>query len=355
MRPRALASFGVLLAATALTVAATRNVAGQAPASAKPLPAKPAAAAKPAGEKKWTLPRTPDGQPDFQGYWTNSTYVPLERPDKVTKALYTEAEFADVVKAAAAREAEQTEPGTVADVHYDFTQFGLDRSQSAFVKNDLRTSMIVDPANGKMPSLTAEGQKRAADRAAERRRMGATTDAVQNMPVGTRCLIMAGSGPPMMNAGYNSNYHIVQGPGYVMILVEMIHDARIIPTDSRAPLPANMRQWMGDSRGHWEGDTLVIETTNLNGKNPFRGSSENMHITERIARVDADTLSYRFTIDDPATWATSWTAEAPMTKSVGPMFEHACHEGNYGVMNTLAGARLEDKKAAEAAAKKTSN
>jgi hypothetical protein len=349
MRHRALASFGVLLAATALTALATRNVAGQAPASAKPLPAKPAAA------KKWTLPRTPDGQPDFQGYWTNSTYVPLERPDKVTKAFYTEEEFAAVVKTAAAREQEQTEPGTVADVHYDFTQFGLDRSQSAFVKNDLRTSMIIDPANGRMPALTAEGQKRAADRAAERRRMGATTDAVQNMPVGTQCLIMAGSGPPMMNAGYNSNYHIVQGTGYVMILVEMIHDARIIPTDGRAPLPANMRQWMGDSRGHWEGDTLVIETTNLNGKNPYRGSSENMRITERIARVDADTLSYKFTVDDPATWATPWTAEAPMTKSVGPMFEHACHEGNYGVTNTLAGARLEDKKAAEAAAKKTSN
>ena len=349
MKHRALASFGVLLAATALTALATRNVAGQAPAPAKPLPAKPAAG------KKWTVPRTPDGQPDFQGYWTNSTYVPLERPDKVTKAFYTEEEFTAVIKSAAAREQEQTEPGTVADVHYDFTQFGLDRSQSAFVKNDLRTSMIIDPANGKMPPLTAEGQKRAADRAAERRRMGATTDAVQNMPVGTRCLIMAGSGPPMMNSGYNSNYQIVQGTGYVMILVEMIHDARIIPTDGRAPLPANVRQWMGDSRGHWEGDTLVIETTNLNGKNPFRGSSENMRITERIARVDADTLSYRFTVDDPGTWATPWTAEAPMTKSVGPIFEHACHEGNYGVTNTLAGARLEDKKATEAAAKKTSN
>jgi len=273
----------------------------------------------------------------------------------VTKAFYTEEEFAKVIKEAAAREAEQTEPGTIADVHYDFTQFGLDRSQSAFVKNDLRTSMIIDPPNGKMPPLTPEGQKRAADRAAERRRAGATTDAVQNMPIGTRCLIMAGSGPPMMNAGYNSNYHIVQGQGYVMILVEMIHDVRIIPTDNRAALPENMRQWMGDSRGHWEGDTLVIETTNLNGKNPYRGSSEKMKITERIARVDANTLSYKFTIDDPGTWTQPWTAEAPMTKSIGPIFEHACHEGNYGVRNTLAGARLEDRKAAEAAAKKTSN
>lgn len=344
MRHRAVASFGVLLVAIAVGAVTTRGIAGQAPA-----PAKPAAAAK-----KWTPPRTPDGQPDLQGYWTNSTYVPLERPDKVTKPTYTDQEFAEAIKAAAAREAEQTEPGTIADVHYDFTQFGLDRSQSAFVKNDLRTSLIVDPPTGKLPPLTAEGQKRAADRAAERRRMGATTDAVQNMPIGTQCLIMAGSGPPMMNAGYNNNYHIVQGAGYVMILVEMIHDARIIPLDGRAPLPENMRQWMGDSRGHWEGETLVIETTNLNGKNPFRGSSEGMRVTERLTRVDADTMKYRFTVEDPGTWTTPWTAEAPFVKSVGPIFEHACHEGNYGVMNTLAGARLEDKKAADNAAKQTS-
>jgi len=350
MRHRSLASFGVLSIATAVMVVATHTVAGQAPA---PAPAKPAA---PAAAKKYTAPRTPDGQPDLQGYWTNSTYVPLERPDKVTKTYYSEQEFAELVKNAAAREAEQTEPGTVADVHYDFTQFGLDRSQSAFVKSDLRTSMIVDPPSGKMPPLSTEGQKRAADRAAERRRMGATTDAVQNMPVGTRCLIMAGSGPPMMNAGYNSNYQIVQGQGYVMILVEMIHDARIIPIEGRqAALPDNMRQWMGDSRGHWDGDTLVIETTNLNGKNPFRGSSEKMKVTERLWRIDANTLGYRFTIDDPGTWTAPWSAEAPMTKSVGPIFEHACHEGNYGVRNTLAGARREEKEAAETAAKKTSN
>jgi hypothetical protein len=354
MRHRAVASFSALLAVIAVVGLATHGVAGQAPATSKPAPAAPGVPGG-QGAKKWTAPRTPDGQPDLQGYWTNSTYVPLERPDKVTKAFYTEQEFAAAVKAAAERETEQTEPGTVADVHYDFTQFGLDRSQSAFVKNDLRTAMIVDPPNGKMPPLTPEGQKRAADRAAERRRLGPTTDAVQNMPVGTRCLIMAGSGPPMMNAGYNSNYQIVQGQGYVMILVEMIHDARIIPIDTRAPLPENMRQWMGDSRGHWEGDTLVIETANLNGKNPFRGSGERMHVTERLTRVDANTLRYRFTIDDPSTWTAPWTAEAPMTKSVGPIFEHACHEGNYGVRNTLAGARREEKEAAEAAAKKSSN
>jgi hypothetical protein len=346
MRHRALTSFGVLVAAIALIPLATRSVAGQAQASS----AKPAAAAR-----KWTASRTPDGQPDLQGYWTNSTYIPLERPNNVTKEFYTEEEFVAATRNAAAREAEQTEPGTIADVHYDFTQFGLDRSQSALARS-LRTSMIIDPPNGKLPPLTEEGQKRAADRAAERKRMGAATDAVQNMPLGTQCLIMAGSGPPMMPAGYNSNYQIVQAAGTVMILTEMIHDARIIPLDGRASLPENIRQWMGESRGHWDGDTLVIETTNLNGQNPFRGSSENMRVTERLTRVNADTIVYRFTVEDPATWTRPFTAEMTMTKTVGPIFEHACHEGNYGVMNTLAGARLEEKKkAADAAAKKTSS
>ncbi len=330
-----------LVAAVAFTVLAIQPVGGQSPAGAS----------KPPAGKKWTVPRTPDGQPDLQGYWTNSTYVPLERPDNVTKEFYTEQEFVVAVKEAAARETEQTVPGTIPDVHYDFTQFGLDRSQSPFVRS-LRTSLIVDPPNGKLPPLSAEGQKRAAERAAARQRMGATTDAAQNMPLGTRCLIMAGSGPPMMSSAYNSNYEIVQGSGYVMILVEMIHDVRMIPLDGRAPLPEHMRQWMGDSRGHWDGDTLVIETTNFNGKNPFRGSSENMKIVERLTRASADTLDYRFTVEDLATWTKPWTAEAPMTKSIGPIFEHACHEGNYGVTNTLAGARLADKKAVEGVTKK---
>jgi hypothetical protein len=151
----------------------------------------------------------------------------------------------------------------------------------------------------------------------------------------------------MMPAGYNADYQIVQGPGYVMILTEMIHDVRIIPLDGRPHVSRNIRQWMGDSRGHWEGDTLVVETTNFNGKNPFRGSSENMRVTERFRRVDADSISYKFTIEDESTWSRPWSAEVPLTKTVGPIFEHACHEGNYGLYNTLVGARLEEKKAAE--------
>jgi hypothetical protein len=139
-----------------------------------------------------------------------------------------------------------------------------------------------------------------------------------------------------------------------MILVEMIHDVRIIPLDRRPPVPASVRQWMGVSRGYWEGDTLVVETTNFNGRNPLRGSSENMRVTERFRRVDADTISYKFTVEDQSTWTRPWTAELPMRKTAGPLFEHACHEGNYGLYNTLVGARLEEQKAAQAAAQKGS-
>ena len=151
----------------------------------------------------------------------------------------------------------------------------------------------------------------------------------------------------MLNTGYNSNYHIVQGSDHVMILVEMIHDARIIPLEGHPQAPNNARQWMGLSHGRWEGDTLVVETTNFNGKNPFRGSSEHMRVTERFTRVADDTIQYTFTVEDEATWTTPWTAEMPMKKTRGPIFEHACHEGNYGVTNILAGARAEEKRAAE--------
>jgi len=344
MHHRFLASIGTLAVVIAVVLLVTIPVAGQAPSST----AKAAPAAK-----KWTPARTPDGQPDLQGYWTNATYTPLQRPNNITKDFYSKEEAAQIEKQAAERESEQTEPGTIADVHYDFTQFGLDRNQSTHASS-LRTSMIVDPSDGRLPPVTADGQKRQADRAAERRRMGATTDDVRNMPVGTRCIIMAGSGPPMMPTAYNSNYQIVQAPGYVMILTEMIHDVRIIPLDGRPQLPQNVRQWIGSSRGRWEGDTLVVETANFNGKNPFQNSSEDMRVTERFTRLDADTIDYKFTVEDEKTWARPWTASLSLRKAVGPIFEHACHEGNYGVANTLAGARAEDKRAAEAAAKKGS-
>ena len=300
--------------------------------------------------KPWKLQRTPDGQPDLQGFWSNTSYVPLERPKNVTKPLYTKEEVVEAIKRAAATETEQTEPGTVADVHYDFTQFGLDRSQSTVALN-LRTSLIVDPPDGKIPPLTEEGQKRAAARADARRSMGGPYDAAENQPLGVRCIIMDRIGPPMMGGAYNNNYQIVQIPGYVMILVEMIHDVRIIPLDGRPHLPGAVRQWTGSYRGRWEGDTLVVESRNFNGKNPFQGSSENLRLTERFTRVDENTLRYQFTVDDPSTWTRPWSAEVPWAKTIGPLFEHACHEGNYGLGNILAGARAEERRAAEAAAK----
>ena len=200
--------------------------------------------------------------------------------------------------------------------------------------------------------MTAEGLARAAARAEARKRAGGVLDAAQNQPLSVRCIIMDRIGPPMLAGAYNNNYQIVQVPGYVMILVEMIHDVRIIPLDDRPQLPQTVRQWTGSYRGHWEGETLVVETTNFNGKNPLRGSSANMSVAERFTRLDADTISYRFTVEDESTWTRPWTAELPMRKTAGPLFEHACHEGNYGLYNTLVGARLEEKRAAEEAAKK---
>src|SRR5574341_690574 len=201
------------VAGTALAILTTMTwlvaspVAGQAPSTSGRTNGAPT--------KPYAAPRTPDGQPDLQGFWTNSTYTPLERPKDVTKEYYTPEEAAAAVKLAADRETEQTVPGTTADVHYDFSQFGLDRSQSTFAQS-LRTSLIVDPPDGRIPPMTPEGEKRVADRAAARKALGGQYDAVENMPIGSRCIIMAGAGPPMMNAGYNGNYQIVQGRGYVM-------------------------------------------------------------------------------------------------------------------------------------------
>src|SRR6188508_1296477 len=214
MTPRALTHVGVVAFLAAALWTAPASLIAQRPDAAKPeSPTKP-----------WKVSRTADGQPDLQGFWTNTTYVPLERPKNVTKEFYTKEEVAENIKHAAATEEEQTEPGTVADVHYDFTQFGLDRSQGPLALN-LRTSLIVDPPDGRIPPMTAEGQKRAAERAAARKRAGAPTDAAQNQSLQIRCILMDRAGPPMLGQLYQNNYQIIQEPGYVTVLVEMIHDA----------------------------------------------------------------------------------------------------------------------------------
>ncbi|MGH9255326.1 MAG: hypothetical protein ACRD3C_12245, partial [Vicinamibacterales bacterium] len=266
--------------------------------------------------------------------------------------FYTPEEAAEFERQFVDREAAQTEPGTIPDVHYDHTQFGLDRSVAGYSSN-LRTSLIVDPPNGKLPPLSAEGRKRAAERAEAAKRRSGPYDAAQNLPLGARCLVMDRMGPPMLYGNYNNNYQIVQAPGQVMILAEMLHDFRVIPLDGRPPLPQDVRQWIGSGRGRWDGDTLVVETAHFNGKNPLRGSSENLRLVERFTRVDENTIRYQFTVDDPATWTRPWSGEMPMKKTIGPIFEHACHEGNYGLYNILAGARADEKRAEEAAKKET--
>jgi hypothetical protein len=297
----------------------------------------------------WAVTKTPDGQPDLQGYWTNNTMAPLQRPKGVTKEFYTKEEFFEALNKQAERDGEEATPGTVEDVHYDHSQFGLDRTQGLLTSN-FRTSMIIDPPDGRIPPVTAEGQKRAADRAAEKKKQGAPYDQAQNLPFVTRCIYM--DAVPMLPPAYNNTYQIVQSPGYVMILIEQLHEARVIPMDGRPHVPQTVRSWLGDSRGHWEGNTLVIETTNFNDKVAFQGASQDLKLTERLTRTGEATMKYEFTVDDPRTWTQTWKAEMPATKTNGPIFEHACSEGNYSMSNMLAGARADEKRAAGAAAKK---
>ena len=301
-----------------------------------------------AAQTPYKVPRLPDGHPDFQGFWNNTTYTPLERPKGIDREFFTREEVLEQMKRAAVDEAEQTVPGTVADVHYDFTQFGLDRSQAPLAVN-LRTSLIVDPPDGHLPPMTEEGKRLNAARAEARKRAGAITDAAENQPLSVRCILMDRDGPPMLAGAYNNNYQIVQAPDTVMILVEMLHSPRIIPTNARPALPASIRQIEGSSRGRWDGDTLVIETTNFAEMFmfAFQGASADMKLTERFTRVSDDTLTYRFTVDDPRTWTRPWTAEVPWKKAIGPIFEHACHEGNYSLTNLLKGAREDEKRARE--------
>ena len=312
--------------------------AGQAAAEAR-VPAKP-----------WTLSRTPDGQPDLQGIWTNATTTPLERPAALAgKEFFTEQELAENEKALQQPRTRES-AGTVA--HYDFAQYGLDPLQAKRTSSR-RTSLIVDPPDGKIPPLTAEARKRAAARAEARKGIG-PFDGPESRPLGERCIWMAGEGPPMLPEAYNANLQIQQGPGYVAILQEEIHNVRIIPLDGRPHAGPKIRQLMGDSRGRWEGDTLVVDTTNFTDRTNFRGSSENLHVIERFTRTGEESILYEFTVEDPATWARPWKAELTMAKTKGPIFEYACHEGNYGLANNLSGARAQEKAAAEAAAKKSS-
>ena len=297
---------------------------------------------KAAASKTWTAPRTPDGHPDFQGIWSNATVTPLERPaDLAGKAVLTSEEAAEFAEKTVERNNTDRRPprGTDADVGLAYNDFWYDRGTKAIKTH--RTSLVIDPPDGRIPALTAEAQSRAAARAEYRRLHPA--DGPEDRGLSERCLNWATAGPPMLPSFYNNNYEIIQAPDTVVIFNEMIHDARIIPMDGRPHLSSTVRQWLGDSRGHWEGDTLVIETTNFTDKTAFRGSSPNMRLVEKFRRVDADTLLYEFTVDDPAAFTKPWTVQVPSVRTDGPIFEYACHEGNYAMADMLSSARAEEK------------
>ena len=308
------------------------------PSAAQTTPAKLAAKA------------TAGGHPDLSGYWTNATLIPLERPAGLgTKEFYTEAEAIAMDKERVRKENSQAKD----DIHYDNVIW----QKETFSKvTSRRTSIVFDPPDGHLPPLNEAGRKRALleEEAAKRRDRAESADA---RSLGERCIAWGNEGPPMLGSTYNANLELVQTPGALAIHHEIIHGVRIIPvagpTEGRPHLPSDIRQLGGDSRGHWEGDTLVVDTTNFTDQTNFRPppgtgrqdifASRDLHVTERFTRTDADTIVYRFTVDDPSTWTKPWSGEMLLKKTEGPIFEYACHEGNYGLANILAAARAKEQ------------
>lgn len=281
--------------------------------------------------------RTPWGDPDLRGYWLSLSYTPLERPEQfANKPLLTPQEaiefFVEAVTADSA-----VDPATV---HYDWKEFGMDMWQSP-VRPNLRSALIVDPADGKLPPLSPEGQKRRAATAAAAKITNPQTAVSLLTNLYTRC-ITGNQGPPRLPFNHDSESQIVQTPGYVLIITQSNSEVRIVPTDGRPHAPSQIRTWLGDSRGHWEGNTLVVETTNFHPDRYWRqgGATANMRLVERLTRVDRDTISYQITVEDPATWTRPWTAEIPWPRIEPPLFEFACHEQNYGVINVVTGAQI---------------
>ena len=286
-----------------------------------------AAKASAAARASWKAPRTPWGDPDLRGYWLSLSYTPLQRPSELKdKALYTEEEAVAAFKKAVEADAE-VDPRTV---HYDWKEYGMDAWQSP-VRPNLRTGLIIDPPDGRIPEMTPEGRKRAA--------AAARGIHVRSRGLYERC-VTGNQGPPRVPGNHDAESQIIQSPGYVVLLMQSNSDVRIIPVGDRPHLPSKVRTWLGDSRGRWEGDTLVIETTNFRPERVWRGSAENMHLVERLRRVDEKTLDYTFTVTDPSTWTKPWTAEVPWPRIEPGMYEFACHEQNYGLINVLKGAQI---------------
>src|SRR5262245_61437658 len=345
MSLRLLRSLSTLAIATAIATATAMTVHGQAQAGN----AKPAA--------KWTAPRTPDGHPDLQGNWNNNSVTPLQRPPQwAGKTVLSDAELAALKKLTA----EVTEEGGDA-------QFGDSIIENALagIKNptstdagtgnynhfwlvertveDRRTSLLIDPPDGRLPPTTQTARDKQAAAAAQRKQRSGLENP-EERGLGERCVNF---GVPKLGAGYNSYYQIVQTPTHVVFLSEMAHDARIIPLDGRSHVDKNIRLWNGDPRGHWESDTLVVESTNFSNKSDFRGSGESLKLVEKFTRVGPDTLNYEVTVNDPTVWTKPWTAMIPLRRTDDLIYEYACHEGNFRSMEgVLRGSRVLEKEAA---------
>jgi hypothetical protein len=290
------------------------------------------------GQNKSAAPKP--SPPNIEGIWSFATLTPLERPaELVGKKHLTDQEAAEFAKRVIERRNfDRRDGGNDADVARAYNDLFYDFGKRA----SNQTSLIIDPPDGKLPTMTPFGQKRATERAAK---LVAIPNGPEDRPLWERCILGFNSGPPMMPSGYNNNVQIFQAPGAVVLFNEMVHSARVIPLDGRPH--GTVRQWTGDSRGHWEGNTLVVDTINFtnNGTGTIGlrvATDENLHLIERLTRRDANTLIYEFTVDDLTIWTQPWTASVPMSKSNDPIYEYACHEGNYGMEDILAGARAQE-------------
>ena len=339
MSRRLLASTAALAAVVLIALLAQAAAAGQTPVS----PTKATTVAK-----AWTPPRTSDGKPDLQGIWSDNTLTPFERPKKLgAKELYTDQELAELTKRVReGRQGEEVEGAELGAanpqaIRYDLEVYGFDRTKLRYTSR--RTSLVIGP-EGVVPPMLPQARERNATIGAKLK--GHEFDSAEQRSLSERCILLNQIRIPMTPAANEGNLlQIVQGPGYVSLLHEIDHSTRVIPTDGRPHVPQNIRLWQGDSVGHWEGNTLVVDTTNFTGLSAYRGSSDKLHLVERFTRAADDTMIYQFTVEDPTTWAKPWTAEIPWTKTQGPVYEWACHEGNTMIATILHGARVEEEAA----------
>ena len=299
-----------------------------------------------------SAPRTAWGEPDLQGVWDFRTITPMQRPERYgDKEFLTAEEAAALDQAAVDREVrlwtqapERTEAGGNVDrrgagqAPGSYNQFWIDSGTRSV--DTRQTSLITYPPNGRYPSLTAEGRRRSDARRAYAREHPA--DTWEDFSSGVRCILGFNAGPPFTPSAYNNNMQLFQTPNHVVVMTEMVNTSRVIPLDGTPHLDPEVLQWSGDSRGYWEGETLVVETRNFDAKRKWRGTTSSARLVERFTRVDADTLEYKFTVTDPETWASPWTASVPLRLNPEPMFEYACHEGNYSMPIMLGGARVEE-------------